>query len=82
LLALLLKGVQDDNAICKRREINDAERAGAIANAYFSNTRTHRFHRLPIIRLQATLDPVELVARGPSRAFRKFAQAAKASPRN
>ena len=64
LLGLLLEGVQHDNPVRQGGEIDHPERARALPDADFPDTRAHRRHRLPVVRLQPALHPVQLVAGG------------------
>jgi hypothetical protein len=66
-LRFLLEGVQDHDAVRKPCQIDDPERARAIANPDFANAPAYRLHWPPVIRLKTALDAVKLVASGPPR---------------
>ena len=67
--------MQDHDAVRQSRQINHTENAAAVTQAEFTNARPDRLHRLPIIWRQSTLNPVKLIASGPSRNRREIAQA-------
>ena len=66
--------MQDDDTIRKRCQIDHAKRARTVADAQFANARADCPHRLPIVGLQAALNPVELITRSPARASGKFTE--------
>lgn len=68
-LRLFLKRVQDNDPARQRRQIDHAEGAGAITNAKLTNAGADCLYRFPIVRLQATLNPIELVAVSATRGF-------------
>ena len=74
LLRLLLKRVQDNDPVRLRRQIDHAEGADAITNAKLTNTDADCLYRFPIVRLQAALNPIELIAGGATRGRRKVPQ--------
>jgi len=63
--------MQHVNRISDIRHIDDPECAIRIANAYFPNAWTDAPHRLPVIRLPATLHLVDLVSGSAPGADRK-----------
>jgi hypothetical protein len=76
-LRFLLEGVQDHDAVRKPCQIDDPERARAIANPDFANAPAYRLHWPPVIRLKTALDAVKLVASGPPRADGKLPKPSK-----
>jgi hypothetical protein len=43
-----------------------------VADAQLANACANTWHWLPVVRLEATLNPVELITSSPARASRKF----------
>ncbi len=73
-LRLFPKRVQDNDPVRQRRQIDHAEGACAITNAKLTDAGADCLYRLPIVRLQATLNPIELIAGGATRGRRKVSQ--------
>jgi hypothetical protein len=54
--------VKDVDGIGERGDVNYAKRASGVPGADFPNGWTDGLHRLPIVRLQTTLKPIDLEA--------------------
>ena len=74
-LRLFLERVQDHDTVRQSRQINHAERAAAVTQPQFTDARSDRLHRLPVVGVQSALNPVQLIAGGPPSHRRKVAQA-------
>ena len=70
-MRLFLKGVQYVYRVSEGGDVDNSKSAGGIADTQFTDAGTDCFHRLPVIRVESALDPIELKAcLSPSR-FRK-----------
>jgi len=54
--------MEHEHRVPKRSDINDAKCAAAFANPNFPNSGADGFHRLPVVRLKTTLNPLDLVS--------------------
>src|SRR5271166_579947 len=60
---LLLKGVQHIDRVGEGGgDVDNPKRPGGIADTQLTDARTDRFHRLPVVRIEPSLDPIELKA--------------------
>jgi hypothetical protein len=62
LLGLLLERVQHVYGLGQRREVDHPKRPAFITHAKFPNTGADGSYRLPILRIEASLDPFKLIA--------------------
>src|ERR1700679_1741152 len=59
------------NPFGPRREIDHSESSGFVSHANFLDPGTDIRHRLPIVRIEPTLNPVQFIAQRILRGFRK-----------
>jgi len=70
-----LKRVQHKDGLAKARDIDDAKSAARVSHPDFPNAGADRRHRLPIVRFEPALHPVELETGIAPGALGKFTQA-------
>jgi hypothetical protein len=61
-LRFLLERVKHANPFLQRREIDDPERAGRLANPNFPHAGADAWHRLPIVGIAPHLDSPTLMS--------------------
>ncbi len=59
--------MEHENRFWELRHVNHTKCTAPIANANFPDTGSHRSHRLPIVRVTAALEAVDLIPRRTSR---------------
>jgi hypothetical protein len=78
-LRLLLEAVQYIHPFGSRREIDHSENSGRVSRANFLNPRADTCHRLPILRIEAALNPIQFKAQSVLRGFGKLSDVVPAA---